>query len=273
MPNFVWLALGGALALFLGMLLFFELGRRLGLRQAQKLGAAARAGIGGIDSAVYALLALLLGFAFSGAASRFDHRKELISKEVNAMSTAWLRVASLPADKQAGVRADFRRYMDGVIASYKSSAGSPSETQARAATDRAQNDLWSRSMAASLGSPEGEKARMLLLPSLNEMFDLVDEERLVRRIHPPPIIYIMLALSAFAAALFGGYGMAIAEKRNWLVIVGVSATISLTAFLVLELETPRLGFVQVRDFDRALVELRETMNDAVTSARRPPNAG
>src|SRR5262245_668878 len=89
-----------ALALFGGMVAFFEIGRRIGLRRTAKLGEAARAGLGGVDSAIYALLALLLGFTFSGATSRFDHRRELISKEVNAMSTAWLRVDALPADKQ-----------------------------------------------------------------------------------------------------------------------------------------------------------------------------
>lgn len=272
MQYFALLALGGAVALFLGMLLFFEVGRRLGIRQTAKLGSAARAGIGGIDSAVYALLALLLGFTFSGAAGRFDHRKELIASEVNAMSTAWQRIAVLPAERQPAVRADFRRFMDGVIASYQAPAGSPDDARARAAADRAQDDLWTRSVAACL-SPDGEKARMLLLPSLNEMFDVVDEERLARRIHPPPVIFAMLALSAFAAALFGGYSMSNVEKRNWLVIAGVSATISISVFLILELESPRLGLIKVDAFDEVLVELREKMNESVTSAPRPPVGG
>jgi hypothetical protein len=254
------------------MLLFFEVGRRLGIRQVAKLGDAARAGIGGIDSAVYALLALLLGFTFSGAAGRFDHRKELISTEANAMSTAWQRIATLPAERQPQIRADFRRFMDGVIASYRAPVGSPDEARALAAADRAQEDLWTRSVAACL-SPDGEKARMLLLPSLNEMFDVVDEERIARRIHPPPVIYVMLAMSAFAAALFGGYSMSNAQKRNWLVIGGVSATIALSVFLILELEAPRVGFVKVNAFDDVLVELRRQMNQAVTSAPRSPDGG
>ena len=260
MPHvFTLLALGATVALFLGMVLFFEVGRRLGIRQAAKLGDAARAGIGGIDSAVYALLALLLGFTFSGAAGRFDHRKELISREANAMSTAWQRIATLAGERQPEVRSDFRRYMDAVIAFYKASPEAQAQARARDAADRAQDALWTRSVEACL-SPDGEKARMLLLPSLNEMFDVVDEERLARRIHPPLVIFLMLGLSAFAAALFGGYSMSNVAKRNWLVIGGVSATISVSMFLILELEAPRLGLIKVDDFDEVLVELRQRMN-------------
>jgi hypothetical protein len=49
-----------------------------------------------IDGAVFGLMALLLGFSFSGAVSRFDTRRELIVQETNAIGTAWLRVDLLP---------------------------------------------------------------------------------------------------------------------------------------------------------------------------------
>src|ERR1700754_3983951 len=90
----VTLALG--VALFLAMLGFLEIGRRLGLRQTAKFGTAARSGVGIVDSSVYAVLALLLGFTFSGATTRFDHRRELLAQSVNAVSTAWLRIDFLP---------------------------------------------------------------------------------------------------------------------------------------------------------------------------------
>lgn len=52
-----------------------EAGRFLGRRHAPGPGEAAG---GAIDAAVFALLGLLIAFTFSGAASRFDHRRELI---------------------------------------------------------------------------------------------------------------------------------------------------------------------------------------------------
>ena len=248
--------------LFLGMLLFLELGRRVGIRQTAKHGAAARAGVGVADSAVYALLALLLGFAFSGATTRFDQRRDLIISEASAISTAWQRIDALPAETRGPIRAQFQRYVDALIASYVDAAppGSPKESQQLAALSATSNDLWTGSMAAVL-APGGEPARMLLLPSLNEMFDVVDRERFARRMHPPPIIWIMLAISALAASLFAGYGMSTAPKRNWIFHIGIAATISIVTFVIVDLEYPRLGIVRIDAFDQELVRLRSTLDE------------
>jgi hypothetical protein len=69
----------------------------------------------------------------------------------------------------------------------------------------------------------------------------------------------MLVLIAMTAALFGGYRMAAGTTRNWIPILGVAAAMSVALFVILELESPRLGLVRVDAMDKALVELRATM--------------
>ena len=83
--------------LFLGMLLFLEIGRRIAIRRMKEDAGAAGEGIGAVDGAVFALLGLLIAFTFSGASSRFDTRRQLIVEETNAIGTAYLRVDLLPA--------------------------------------------------------------------------------------------------------------------------------------------------------------------------------
>jgi hypothetical protein len=256
--RFVLLSSSLSVGLFFGMLLFLELGRRFGLRQVRTRGERARAGVGVIDSAVYALLALLLGFTFSGATTRFDHRRELIMHEVNAMGTAWQRLEILPAHAQPEIRAAFRRYMDQLIAFYRTQYGSAEERRALAAIEQAENDLWTRAVAACL-APGGEPARMLVLPEMNEMFDMVQMERMARWIHPPRVIWLLLFLSALASALFAGYNMATSSTRNWFYIVGFAALISVVIYVTIEIEFPRIGLVRVDGMDRALVELRAKM--------------
>jgi hypothetical protein len=123
---------------------------------------------------------------------------------------------------------------------------------------RAQNALWGRSVEASL-APGGETARLLLIPSLNEMFDTVDFESAARRLHPPVVIWLMLLVTALAAGLFAGYGLA-AAPRNWLYIVGLAASVSISTYVILELEYPRLGFTRISAADQLLVELRATFD-------------
>jgi hypothetical protein len=109
-----------AVALFLGILLLSELGRRLGQRRFAQDPDGARAGIGVVDGAVFGLLGLLVAFTFSGAGSRFDARRHLVVEEANAIGTAWLRLDLLPSGEQPALRDLFRSYLDTRIEVYAS---------------------------------------------------------------------------------------------------------------------------------------------------------
>src|SRR5262245_37022026 len=104
--------------LFLGMLLFLEIGRRIAVRRKEESGTAGE-GIGAVDGAVFALLGLLIAFTFSGASSRFDTRRQLIVEETNDIGTAYLRLDLLPANAQPALRESFRRYLDARIEVYR----------------------------------------------------------------------------------------------------------------------------------------------------------
>ena len=101
------------------MILLLELGRRLGRRRQGRDEEGARAGLGAVEGAVFTLLGLLIAFTFSGAASRFDMRRQLIGQEANAIGTAWLRLDLLPAQAQPELRDLFRRYLDLRLAAYR----------------------------------------------------------------------------------------------------------------------------------------------------------
>lgn len=257
--QFTLLIVALAIGLGIGMLGMMEVGRKLGQRQAEKYGPGARSGVGVVDTVVYSLLGLLIGFAFSGAASRFDSRRSQIIQEVGAISTAWMRIDLLQDDREDKIREDFRRYVDSLLEGYAYPPGTPAALREQAEAERAQNEIWRKSVAASLSSG-GDPARIALLPALNEMFDIVETERLSARIHPPLLIYFMLAATGLAAGLFAGYAMSSGQTRNWLHSLGATATIALAVFVILELESPRLGLIRVDAIDRAIVEVRALMD-------------
>jgi len=99
-------------ALFLVMLFLFETGRRIGRRQMTKDTEGSRAGLGAVEGAVFGLMGLLIAVTFSGAASRFDTRRQLIAEEANAIGTAYLRLDLLADGAQPALRENFRRYAD-----------------------------------------------------------------------------------------------------------------------------------------------------------------
>ena len=84
--------------LFVVMLVQLEVGRRI---RARHLAAGEPGGLGAIEGALFGLLGLLLAFTFSGAAGRFDTRRQQIVEEANAIGTAYLRLDVLPASSAA----------------------------------------------------------------------------------------------------------------------------------------------------------------------------
>lgn len=174
------------------------------------------------------------------------------------MGTAWQRIDVLPDEQQDTIRNLFRGYVDALVAWYNEAPGSQQTVHEPPALTRAQNLLWTRSVAVAV--MPSNAARSLYLSALNDMFGAVEEERMARRIHPPSIIFGMLGIAALTTALFAGYGIASGVTRNWIYMIGVAATIAVATYVILELEYPRLGLVRVNAMDKAVVELRATMN-------------
>lgn len=65
-----------------------------------------------IQTAIFALLGLLLAFSFSMAASRYENRKQDVVQEANAIGTAYLRTDLLPEPQRSAAADLFRRYTD-----------------------------------------------------------------------------------------------------------------------------------------------------------------
>lgn len=248
-----------AVFLFFGILLLLEVGRRIGERRLARDPDGARTGTGAVEGAVFALIGLLIAFTFSGAASRFDDRRNLVVQETNAIGTAYLRLDPLPEDLQPRMRDLFRRYLDARIATYRSLPDVAAAMAELEVSVSLQGEIWQEAIAASRIEGIAPDAVKLLLPALNDMFDIATVRIMAVRQHPPLVVFAMLVVMILAGALFAGYGMAGAKSRSWLHILGFALVISGAVYIIIDLEYPRVGLIQVDDFDQALVDLRETM--------------
>lgn len=94
------------------------------------------------------------------------------------------------------------------------------------------------------------------LPALNAMIDITTTRTMAMQIHPPVVIFALLSSLALASSLLVGYGMASSKGRNWLHMLGLAFVMAVSAYVILDIEYPRLGFIRVDEFDQALIELR-----------------
>jgi hypothetical protein len=245
--------------LFVGMLVMLDLGRRFGERQQRRHGKDYAAGLGSVEGALFGLLGLLVAFTFSGAASRFDDRRALIVEEANDIGTAYLRIDLLPVEAQPAVRQKFREYADARIAAYASLPDIERALEHLARANELQAEIWRLAVPAAAQAPPGTSASVLMLNALNAMFDITNTRTWATQMHPPVVVFLMLATLALGCALIAGHGMSAAPTRNWLYMVSFALLLSSTVFVIIDLEYPRLGLFQVAAFDRALVDVRKGM--------------
>ena len=218
----------------------------------------AQKGLGVVSGAVFSLLGLLIAFTFSGAATRFDGRRQLVIQEANIIGTAYQRIDVLPDRAQPSLRDLFRQYLDARLETYRKLPDLDAAKAELARSRALQAAIWSNAIAACRDAGS-QPAHMLLLPALNPMFDIATTRIEVTNIHPPFIIFAMIGVLLLAASLLAGYGMAGRKSRSWVHAVAFAGVMSLTVYVIVDIEYPRLGFINVQGADRVLVELRESM--------------
>jgi hypothetical protein len=94
---------------------------------------------------------------------------------------------------------------------------------------------------------------------LNEMIDITTTRTVASQTHPPAIIFWVLILMVLAGALLAGYGTAGGKQRSWLHTIGFAALMTVSIYVILDLEFPRFGFIRVDSFDQLLVDVRNSM--------------
>lgn len=257
--SFVLTDVGFTLGLFVAMLLCFDLGRRFGVGRLSMDPDGVTKGSGPVEAAVFGLLGLLLAFTFSGAAGRFEERRFLIATEANNISTAYMRVDLLPTEAQPEIRALFRRYLETRIVVYRDAENEALTTARENETAALQTDIWEKSLVAVSQPDALPAAAMLFLNSLNDMFDITSTRAAAMEDHPPAVIFLLLVSLSLMASMLAGYVLCVSKGRNWFYMLLFTTTISLTLYVIIDLEYPRYGLIRVDNADQTLMDLRAIM--------------
>ncbi len=246
---------GVYLATSLIALLAVELGFRLARNRLQHSLHEGEPSVGAIVAATLGLLAFMLAFTFSLAASRFDARKGFILEEANVIDTTYLRAQLLPEPQRAEIRKLLREYVEVELQLVQ-----PDKTGSalRRATEL-QSALWSRSVTAVETNPGPSVA--LFVESLNEVFD-VHAKRLnlgIRNRVPVSIWAALYFVSIITMAAVGFHAGMTATRRSP-VMVALVLTFSAVILLIADLDRPYEGLLRINQ--QAIVDLRDSFTQS-----------
>lgn len=243
-------------AILLLSIIATELGYRFG--RSHRASESAREILNTIRTATLGIVALLLGFSFAITSSRFHDRSRLVMDEANAIGTCYLRAGLLGEPASTEIRTALRRYLDLRIASYERSLDPQAYAITTSGMQAALDDLWS-SVGQAVSSQRDRAHTAAIVPAANEVIDLAATRLWMRRFHMPPPVLVLLALCIVICGAMIGHALGESGERHLGLSLGINALIMLVAFVVLDFDRPRRGFIRVDQ--TPLVELRETMRD------------
>jgi hypothetical protein len=236
-----------AFFLFPAMIVLQQLGHGLRLRRQTAPQSSA------VEGAVFALFGLLLAFTFAGAVTRYDAHRELVIEERNDIEKSYLRLDLLPPQNQPRLRQLFRDYLDSRLRLYDGASGEVSP-----ATEQLKGEIWQASVADVAAPGANPEAARLLLPALNDMFDITATRQNAFNMHPPAVIFLLLFILSGGSAFLAGYGMT-APARSWLYTIAFAFAVTLTVYATLEIEYPSQGLIRLTHTDNTLLQVRESM--------------
>jgi hypothetical protein len=235
-------------ALFVMTLIIFfvaiEVGFRFGHRQKTDADDFFKNHVGALQGALLGLLALLLGFTFAMAVSRFDTRKELVLEESNTIGTIYLRSRLLPDPYSSELQLLLRTYVDTRLAFYDAGVDRNRLNTANAITKRLQERLWLVAIAASQQDPHSVPAG-LFVQALNEVIDLHEKRLRALENHVPEVVLYLVCAVAVGALGFIGYGCGLRGRRYFLSTALVAFLVALVLAVILDLDRPRRGLIRV----------------------------
>jgi hypothetical protein len=197
--------------------------------------------LGLVRAATGALVAFLIGFAFSGAASRFIDRADIIVKEANALGTAYLRADTIAEPQRGELKAVLKEYTaDRVI--LLSRDGRNQRERLLAKVSGLHERMWASAIKATL---DNAPLMAMVLPPINEIIDLHSTHLSMARRHlPVPIMAALLATVAISVGLLG-FGTGRTGRRFSMLDSIYGAALAVALWMTIDLDYPGVGFIRV----------------------------
>lgn len=195
--------------------------------------------LGLVVSASLTLLALIIGFSFSMAVSRYDQRKNYEEEEANAIGTEYARADLLPAASATEVRGLLKQYLDQRVLFYTArDAGKLVSVEQE--TMRLQNNMWSSVQRAAVAQPVPTVA--LTVMGMNDVLNRQGYTQAAWLNRIPAGAWGLMSTLGISCCLLIGYA---ARQRGGVLFLVLPFLVSIAFFLIADIDSPRRGVIRV----------------------------
>lgn len=240
----------------LSILLSFEIGYQITkytvLRNDKDGSSAISPMVGGL----LGMLAFVLAFTFSMAASQHNVRKHNVLKEANTIGTAYLRADLIDEPHKTKVKQLLKEYVDIRLNVVKNAMDTDILKTTIVRSLEIHNLLWAE--VSSIAKKEPNPNTGLLLQSLNSVIDM-HEIRLMAALNnriPGSIWLALLVISALTMMTMGAQA-GLSKSRRLVAVVPLIMAFSALTTVVVDLDRPQKGMITVGQ--EAMTNLQSNM--------------
>jgi len=242
-------------AVFLASLLVAgEVGFELGRRRHEREFASRAKHLAEVQTALFAVLGLLLAFSLALSLSRYDNRKQALVEETNAIGRAYLRTGLLPTSEQETARATLMHYTDLRLQSAK--PGWNTDTGLLRGIAKTQRQLWNQATSIAAVDPRSLNLS-LYVDSLNAMFDAQGSRDAARLNHLPLTAPLLIMIISLVSIGILGYRSGLEGGRSLIAAVTLAFVLATVLVIIIDLDHPYRGLITISQ--QILQQLRQTM--------------
>lgn len=211
--------------------------------------------LGSVEGSLLGLLALLLSFTFSMSAGKNETRRQVIIEEANDIGTVILRCDLYSTIDRQYLRSELQKYVESRIAYYHAGTDTIKINTALLKSNQSSEKIWDKVSQLSQNK-DNMVATQQMVPALNDMIDIVTTRTAGNNAHIPDSILWLLFLLTIVGSFLIGHGFK-ENQVNWIVVFGFAIVMVMTIYLIIDLDRPRQGVINMDQTQSKMIELRE----------------
>lgn len=244
--------------LLVGLGVGIHIGRIFGIQQLNKHPQRKLEVVTVAESAVFGLLALLVAFTFSGAYDRYEHRKMHLVEEAGIFEKVYNYIDITPENMQPELRKDVKEYFSLNIQAFNHIPYTDKVNDDLAKAAVLEEKIW-KTVVAATDESFNKTLSQVYIPAFNDMFENAHMGYYLTQIHPPIIIFALLIGLAFLGAFLVGFTSAESNRKWPLHSVCYVLLTAVTIYVIINIEYPHIGFIDMGTFEQILVNVRDNM--------------
>lgn len=210
-----------------------------------------------ILSAVFGLLALLLGFTFALAVDRFEARRLLVLDEANAIRTTYQRAQTFEEPHRTRLAGLIRQYAGNRLA-LAQATDMGERARLMSASQGLQAAMWSATVAAV--APSRDDVSAAFMDSMNQVMEVGAARKEARQAHVPRRIFTVLLIYMVVATASLGYTI---DRRYRVEMILLLALSAMSYLLIVDIDEASQG--GVRESQQPMLDLK-----ALAESSPPP---